>query len=201
MAKRTSILRERMTALIGIALLFTLVAASYYYSVQLQLAGLRYVPSENSPDFKAQNVTLTDFTAEGAALRRLSAQTLAHYSNARMNATGAQYRSMNPDRPQVSLKSDKAWSLDSLKTIELSGNVSLHRDPDKTEPALLFQTSYLKGYLDTFRFETNQPVFMRRGIDTTKAERGMNYDNVAHTISLFGGVQTTLHPNASKKRQ
>lgn len=40
MAHRRMIIRERLTAIIGSAILFALVATSYWYSIQTQVAGL-----------------------------------------------------------------------------------------------------------------------------------------------------------------
>ena len=65
MAHRRLIIRERITAIAGAAILCVLVAGSYYYSVRSQMAGLKYVPSESSPDFMAENVALTDFNEVG----------------------------------------------------------------------------------------------------------------------------------------
>lgn len=204
MVHRRLVIRERVTAIIGIALLLLLVGASYYYSIQIKLAGLKYVPSETSPDFTARNVTLTDFDERGIASQRLAASTLDHYSDERVNTTDPRYYSLDPQKPQLTLSGDKAWSSDSLETIELSGNVTATRAAFNTEPDLYFQTKYLKGFLDTYRFETPDPVFMRRGVDTTQAQGGMKYDNVAHTVELQDQVvsifQSQVHkPDSSAK--
>lgn len=54
MSHRRLVIRERITAIIGAVLLLALVGLSYYYSIQVELAGLKYVPSESSPDFTAE---------------------------------------------------------------------------------------------------------------------------------------------------
>ena len=198
MVHRRLVIRERITAIIGVALLLLLVGASYYYSIQIRFAGLKYVPSEMSPDFTARNVTLTDFDERGIASQRLAASTLDHYSDERVNATDPRYYSLDPEKPQLTLSGDKAWSSDSLETIELSGNVTITRAALNTEPDLFFQTTYLKGFLDTYRFETQDPVFMRRGIDTTQAQGGMKYDNVAHTVELQDQVVAVFQSQVQK---
>ena len=80
MAHRRMIIRERLTAIIGSAILFALVATSYWYSIQTQVAGLKYVPSEMSPDFLARNVSLTDFTPEGTPKLLAYADDVQHLS-------------------------------------------------------------------------------------------------------------------------
>ena len=79
MIHRSLVLRERITAIVGAALLLLLVGASYYYSVQTRIEALKYVPSETSPDFTARRVTLTDFDERGVATARLSASTMEHF--------------------------------------------------------------------------------------------------------------------------
>ncbi len=108
MVHRRLVIRERITAIIGVALLLLLVGASYYYSIQIRFAGLKYVPSEMSPDFTARNVTLTDFDERGIASQRLAASTLDHYSDERVNATDPRYYSLDPEKPQLTLSGDKA---------------------------------------------------------------------------------------------
>ena len=152
MIHRSLVLRERITAIVGAALLLLLVGASYYYSVQTRIEALKYVPSETSPDFTARRVTLTDFDERGVATARLSASTMEHFSDERMRATDASYHSLDPAKPQLALTGDRAWSNDSLETVELEGNVQLSRAPFKDEPDLFFTTEYIKGYLDTYRF-------------------------------------------------
>ena len=196
MIHRSLVLRERITAIVGAALLLLLVGASYYYSVQTRIEALKYVPSETSPDFTARRVTLTDFDERGVATARLSASTMEHFSDERMRATDASYHSLDPAKPQLALTGDRAWSNDSLETVELEGNVQLSRAPFKDEPDLFFTTEYIKGYLDTYRFETDRKVYMRRGIDTTEASNGMKYDNILHTVELDGSVVSVFHPNA-----
>ena len=66
--------------------------------------------------------------------------------------------------------------------------MQLSRAPFKDEPDLFFTTEYIKGYLDTYRFETDRKVYMRRGIDTTEASNGMKYDNILHTVELDGKI-------------
>lgn len=194
MSHRRLVIKERITAIIGAALLLALVGLSYYYSIQVELSGLKYVPSESSPDFTAENVTLTDFDASGAATNRLAAQSVAHFSDERMRALDARFYTLGADKPQMRARADEAWSDDGMETIELSGGVVLTQDASAEEPELEAKTEYLRGWLDTYRFDTDKPVFLRRGNDTTESERGMVYDNVAHTVEMYERIHTVLHP-------
>lgn len=195
MGQRRLVIRDRITAIIGATLLCMLVASSYYYSIQTQYEGLKYVPSESSPDFQAKNVMLTSFDKNGIASDRLSAFEMNHFSDGHMNATDVRYFSLNPDKPQLTLKSERAWSNDDLETIELAGNVTVTRRADKQSPEMYFNTEYMRTYLDISRLETDKPVLMRRGSDEFKAKGGMSYDNIGRQLELKDRISTTFHPN------
>ncbi len=194
MTHRRLVMRERITAICGSALLLALVGLSYYYSIQIELADLKYIPSESSPDFAAQDVTLADFDENGVAKERLTAKNVEHFSDERMRATDAHLATLNPSRTPLTARADEVWSGDGLETIELSGGVALMQAATEETPELFFRTEFLRGHLDTYRFDTDHPVFMRRGTDTTESSRGMVYDNIAHTVELHERVRTVLHP-------
>ena len=139
---------------------------------------------------------MSDFNEQGVASQRLAAQSVEHYSDERMMALQATYHTLDPSKPQIVARADKAESLDGLETVQLTGNVRFTRAASEEEPDLYFETEYLNGFLDTHQFETDRPVFMRRGEDTTSSQNGMRYDNVAHTVELTGSVQTVLHPQS-----
>lgn len=194
MTHRRLIMSERVTAIAGASILLGLVLVSYYYAVQTGLAGLRYVPSPDSPDFTAENVTLTDFDITGTPTNRLVAAHVAHFSDARMRAENALFVSLDPQKLQTTLRADEAWSEDGLETVDLEGAVEFTRAAGEQEADLYFRTDHLRAWLDTYRFDTTTPVFMRRGNDTTEASAGMVYDNIARTIELRGSVHTIMHP-------
>lgn len=201
MAHRRMVLQERLTAIIGSLILLGLVGLSYYYSIQLSLLGLKYIPSASSPDFTATNVSLSDFDANGLPLQRLVAQRVKHYSDERMIALSAQFYTLNVDKPQVFVSADRAESMDALETIQLVGNVHATRAATATKEPLSFQTDFLNGFLDTHLFETTYPVVLQQGADITTAQNGLRYDNIAHTLRLHGPVKTTLDASHFKNSQ
>ena len=194
MASRRMILRERITAIIGSAILLLLVLLSYWYSIRADLAGLKYVPSDQSPDFIAKSVSLTDFDETGAPKFRATAGSLQHFSDERIRAENASFVSLRPRDALAAARADELWSDDGLETVELSGAVTLTSNAFEGEPELFLRTDRLRGWLDSMRFETTAPVSMRRGTDTTESAGGLVYDNVARTVELAGGVHSVFHP-------
>ena len=58
-------MRDRLTSLIAIALLVTLCAMSYWYSVKAELENVTHLSDLNSPDFIARDITITQFDDGG----------------------------------------------------------------------------------------------------------------------------------------
>lgn len=194
MASRRLVIRERVTAIIGSLLLFIILLLSYWYSVRIDMEGLRYVPSDKSPDFVARNITLTNFAETGVSVYRTHASVLQHFSDDRIRAENATFISLKPEDGFASARSNELWSNDSLETVELVGDVRFMRPAFDAEPALFVRTERLHGWLDTMHFETDKAVFLQRGNDTTEASEGMVYDNVARTVVLNGNVRSIFHP-------
>lgn len=192
-------MRDRVTAIVGVALLAALVGATYMYSIQQYLAGLKYVPSPESPDFSAREITLTDYNADGSAKHRLFAREMEHFTDNRVKAEGVDYATLNPNLAKLAIHADKAWSNDGLRSLELMGGVKLDRSAFGKDLPFHFQTDYLKGYLDTYTFDTNKPVRLQWGIDTTESRRGLHYDHIARSVELNGGVTTVIRSKTAQK--
>ncbi len=58
-------MRDRLTSIIAVALLLTLVGMSYWYSVKAEMEGQGHLSDLNSPDFIAHDITVTKFDKSG----------------------------------------------------------------------------------------------------------------------------------------
>ena len=76
-------MRDRLTSLIAIALLVTLCAMSYWYSVKAELENVTHLSDLNSPDFIARDITITQFDDDGIAKAKVFAKEVEHYSDGR----------------------------------------------------------------------------------------------------------------------
>ena len=89
---------------------------------------------------------MSDFNEQGVASQRLAAQSVEHYSDERMMAHQATYHTLDPSKPQIVARADKAESLDGLETVQLTGNVRFTRAASEAEPDLYFETEFLNGF-------------------------------------------------------
>ena len=87
-------MRDRLTSLIAIALLVTLCAMSYWYSVKAELENVTHLSDLNSPDFIARDITITQFDDDGIAKAMRSS--LNMHRSTRMRPKSLR----NPTEPQ-----------------------------------------------------------------------------------------------------
>lgn len=184
-------MRERISAIVAIALLLLLIGASYFYAVQSGLKNLKYVPSESSPDYTAQNVSLTTFNEKGEPVRRLSAAKMLHYSDDRTDTENPKLETLERGKPRVTATAARGWSHDGGETAVFDGGVKVTREAWQKSPAMSFSAQSVTVYPDTERFVTKTPVTLTRGRDTTTAS-GMAYDHVNGTVELTGSVRTRI---------
>lgn len=190
-------MRERISAIVAIALLLLLIGTSYFYAVQSKLKDLKYIPSEQSPDYIAKNATLTTFDESGSPVRRLFAKKMLRYSNDRTDAEDPKLVTLDKNKPQVIATAAHGWSSDGGETFLFDGGVTITRSPWQGSPAMKFSTQQLTVYPDTERFVSKSPVTFLRGADTTTA-LSMDYNHVRGTIKLTGGVKTRISRNPTR---
>lgn len=191
-------MRDRLTSLIAIALLVTLCAMSYWYSVKAELENVTHLSDLNSPDFIARDITITQFDDDGIAKAKVFAKEVEHYSDGHANAKFPEYASLNPNEVQITAKSDRATMVDGGAVIHFYDNVDIRQAATKDAPASRLLTSQLDAYPDTDTYKSDKPVALTRGEDTSHGV-GMDYDNVDRTFKLRSRVQTVIQPKTVKE--
>ena len=139
-------MRDRLTSLIAIALLVTLCAMSYWYSVKAELENVTHLSDLNSPDFIARDITITQFDDDGIAKAKVFAKEVEHYSDGHANAKFPEYASLNPNEAQITAKSDRATMVDGGAVIHFYNNVDIRQAATKDAPASRLLTSQLDAY-------------------------------------------------------
>ncbi len=186
-------MRERMTALIAIGLLLVLIAASYWYAVKSSYGNLRYLASENSPDFIATNATIVSFDADGKAKMKATAEEVKHYSDDRVTMIKPVFTSVSPDAPISQVSSNSGSSEDGGASVLLTGNVVATRTADAKSDGLKLETESMTVYPDTQQMETEDFVRITSGRNIATGT-GMKADNLDRTVEIKSRVKTTYHP-------
>ncbi len=191
-------MRERLTAIIAIILLLILIAASYWYAMQASFSNLRYIPSENSPDFIASEATIISFDEQGVAKTRLKAQEFAHYSNDTITMVKPQATTISPNEPITHAEALKGQSVDAGETFQFEGDVVASRAASGNTAATRLETQTMTVYTDTNRFETDDEVDIFSGDDHAHGT-GMVFDNLSRTVELKNQVTTIIEPRSGSK--
>lgn len=131
-------MRDRLTSLIAIALLVTLCAMSYWYSVKAELENVTHLSDLNSPDFIARDITITQFDDDGIAKAKVFAKEVEHYSDGHANAKFPEYASLNPNEAQITAKSDRATMVDGGAVIHFYNNVDIRQAATKDARRVAF---------------------------------------------------------------
>ncbi len=190
-------LRDRITAGLGIGVLATVAAMSYYYSIHSETEALRAEIFRESPDFTSTNIALTQFRPDGTAERRIFADYAEHYEDGRMTSIRPRLVTLSVDEPQIKASADTGISTDSGETVNFIGNVIVTRAGDHENAPMRFETEQLTVFPDTEIFETDAPVKLVNGADVTTGI-GMTFDNVERTVNIHSNVKSSFAPRNKK---
>ncbi len=197
-------LKEKVTSIIAIILLATLVGLSYWYSVKAELEGLGHLSDIESPEFVTHNTTVTKFDENGVAKAKIFAKYAEHYSDGHAKATFPEYWSLTPGQAQISATADRGEMTKGGEMLHFYGNVDLRQAAYGDKPASRIQTDQLDAFPDTDTYTTDHYVILTRGDDVSTG-MGADFDKVEHTFKLRSRVATTLQPKdkeeADSKKQ
>lgn len=199
-ATHAVVTRERLAALVAIALLLTLAGASYWYSIKSSRGLLPNRSDPEAPDFIANTIALTQFDKEGRAERRFFADEITHYPDTRIEVAAPRMVSLRPEQPQLEVRAERARVENDGQKVILSGKVRVTREPARDTPPMSLVTEQLIAYPDEDRYVSEVPVQLRRGASEASA-RGMEYDNATRQLQMAGEVRTLFASQAAGGRK
>ncbi len=191
-------MKDRLTSIVAIVLLVTLVGLSYWYSVKAELESTVHLSDLNSPDFIAHNIAITKFDKDGTAKSKVFSEKVEHYSDGHAFSEKPRYYSLNPDEPQVKGRSDKATMVKGGEVVHFYGNVKIHQEGSEDNPPSEMRTSQLDAYPDTSTYSSDEKVYLNRGNDLSEGV-GMDFDNVERTFKLRSQVKSTFQPKSFRE--
>lgn len=191
-------MKERLTSIIAVALLLTLVGMSYWYSVKAELEGQGHLSDLNSPDFIAHDITVTRFDNSGKAQYKVFAKNIEHFSDGHATAKQPEYYSLKTDEAQITARSDSGEMVSGGEIFHFYDNVDIRQAADKDKPASRLETSQMDAYPDDDVYSSDKPVKLTRGTDVSRGV-GMDYDNVERTFKLRSRVQSEFAPRKSQQ--
>src|SRR5690606_19600752 len=172
-------MKERLPALIAIALLFVLVAGTWWAADYTQRAVHIEPPRRitHEPDAWSSNFVMVRADANGMAINRMEGDYLRHFpDDDSYEVTQARAIGQRADSPITVATSNMAIMDRDGTRITMRGNAHLHRQPYDDRPALDVKSEELILLPDEDVAYTNLRAVVVNG-KSTMVGTGMRYDN------------------------
>ena len=188
--------QNRLAAGLSLLLILTLAAGSYYLSIiaadATGPAGPRKLTHE--PDYFVDKLALTKVDEHGEPSFLLSAERMVHFpDDGSSEFVQPRMVSLNPLRPQMSLRADTARTDTKGDETELRGKVVLIRKGSGAEPQLTVRSEHMMLFTKTERARTEGAVEILRGTASLTGV-GMEFDNAARHLRIDSRVRGSWQP-------
>ncbi|MEN9314827.1 MAG: hypothetical protein RIS35_1220 [Pseudomonadota bacterium] len=191
---------DRMAAVLSITLLAGLGGFSYYLAELAERGDRRPVAKGTShePDYFVEGFALTRTNLRGEPTFRVSAERLTHYPNDDSSElTRPVLVSLDPSKPEVTLRADRGRASAGGKSTELFDGVTLVRKGGDDRPELRVETSYALVLPEEDVARTDRPVRITHGASSLTGD-GMEFDNAARVLTVRSNVQGVWTPAARR---
>ena len=157
-------------------------------------------PKQHTPDYFADNFSISELDQSGATQYRLTAATLVHYEdNEFSDLTKPAIRAFQPGKPIVTATGDRGTVNGDASIVDLYDNARIVRAPGFGDPQMQADSQHFRVLVNDDVIETEKPVKLQRGLSIMTAS-GMNYNNVTRVMQLFGNVRGAIAPADSSGR-
>jgi len=193
-------MRQRLPALIAIALLAALVVGTWWAADYTQRAVQIEPPRRitHEPDVWSSNFVMVRTDADGMAINRIEGDYLQHYpDDDSYEVTTAKAIGQRADAPITIGTSDTAILDQDGSRITMRGNAHLHRRPYDDRPALDVNSDELILLPDEDVAYTDQPAVVVNG-KSTIVGTGMRYDNANRTLEVFSSSDVRISAEDSQ---
>ncbi|WP_133650073.1 LPS export ABC transporter periplasmic protein LptC [Paraburkholderia flava] len=154
-------------------------------------------PKTHTPDYFADNFSVSELDQSGATQYRLTATHLIHYEDdENSDLTLPALRAFQPGKPIVTATGDTGKVNGDVSIVDLYGNAQILRAPGAGDPQMQANSEHFRVLVNDDVIETEKPVKLQRGLSVMTAS-GMNYNNVTRVIQLFGNVRGAIAPSDS----
>jgi lipopolysaccharide export system protein LptC len=177
------------TRVFPLVLMLALALLSFWLERTTRVTPTTSAPNRHDADYSVEHFTITDYGQDGSPESTLSAVRMVHYPDDDTTVLAApQLVQTHTGQPRLSLSADRGTLSRDAVDIYLNDNVLLVRAALADVPEARMRTSYLhlqrvRGVATTDReVQIEEP-------GRTLAGRGMEYDNVAHRLTLLSEVR------------
>jgi lipopolysaccharide export system protein LptC len=184
---------SRLTSLLSLAAMAALAGTTYWLlQTTRPQTDSTPAPKTHSPDYFAENFSVSELDETGTTQYRLTATKMVHYEDDdNSDLTLPAIRAFQPGKPIVTATGKRGTVNSDASIVDLYDNARILRAPGDGDPEMQADSSHFRVFVNDDVIETEKPVKLRRGLSITTAS-AMNYNNVTRVMKLFGNVRGTI---------
>lgn len=150
-------------------------------------------PKRHTPDYFADNFSVTELDQSGATQYRLTAAKLIHYEDDENSVlTAPAMRAFQPGKPVVTTTAKRGITNGDASVVDLYDDERIERAAGGGDPQMQADSQHFRIFVNDDVIQTEKPVKLQRGLSVVNATDGMKYNNVTRVIELYGNVRGTI---------
>jgi lipopolysaccharide export system protein LptC len=149
-------------------------------------------PKRHTPDYFADNFSVSELDSTGTTQYRLTAKSMVHYEDdENSDLTLPAVRMFQPQKPIVTATAQRGTVNGDVSVVDLYDNARILRAAGYGDPQMQADSQHFRVLVNDDVIETEKPVKLQRGPSVMTAN-GMNYNNVTREMKLFGNVRGAI---------
>ncbi|GAB2904726.1 LPS export ABC transporter periplasmic protein LptC [Paraburkholderia jirisanensis] len=149
-------------------------------------------PKAHTPDYFADNFSVSELDQSGSTQYRLTAEKLIHYEDTESSdLTMPAIRAFQPGKPIVTATGERGTVNGDGSIVDLYDHARIIRAAGFGDPQMQADSQHFRVLVNDDVIETEKPVKLQRGLSVMTAD-GMNYNNVTRVMQLFGTVRGSI---------
>ncbi|MGI4858917.1 MAG: LPS export ABC transporter periplasmic protein LptC [Janthinobacterium lividum] len=150
---------------------------------------------QHTPDYFADDISVTMLAPTGVAKYRLNAQSMLHYEDDQnTHLTTPAMRSFTPGEPIITATSRRGVVNSDGSIINLYEDAKIVRAPGPADPPMEADSEHFLVLANDDVVKTEKPVKLLRGQSIATAN-GMIYTNTTRNMELLGQVRGSIAPS------
>ena len=187
----------RLTSLVPLVCVAALAGFTWWLLQAVQPREKEAAPRAltHTPDYFADNFSVSELDQSGATQYRLTATHMVHYEDdENSDLTNPAVRAFQPGKPIVTATGERGTVNADASIVNLYDNARILRAAGAGDPEMQADSEHFRVLVNDDVILTEKPVKLRRGQSVMTATSGMNYNNVTRVIQLFGNVRGAIAP-------
>ncbi len=187
--------RPGKLASLGPLIAVAALAGGTYWLLQATMPPAQQAPDQpkhHTPDYFADNFSVSELDTTGTTQYRLTAKSMVHYEDdENSDLTAPAMRMFQVQKPTVTATSERGTVNADVSIVDLYDHARILRAADYGDPQMQADSQHFLVLVNDDVIETEKPVRLQRGPSVMTAN-GMNYNNVTREMKLFGNVHDAI---------